>query len=56
VRIGLVKFIEEGELSKRSRRAEESIQVNEANPRSNVAKRILIVDDEADVNTAYVKY
>jgi DNA-binding response OmpR family regulator len=52
VRIGLVKFIEEGYISKSRRSAEESIQVSEAKQRSNPVKRVLIVDDEADVNTA----
>jgi len=53
VRIGLVKYIEEEDISKSRRRAEESIQMNEGmKQRSNLAKRVLIVDDEADVNTA----
>ena len=52
MRLGLVKYIEEEDINKSRRIAEESIQVNETKPRSNLAKRILIVDDEADVNTA----
>lgn len=52
MRIGLVKYIEEEDISKSRRRAEESIQVNETKQRNNLAKRVLIVDDEADVNTA----
>jgi DNA-binding response OmpR family regulator len=52
VRVGLVKYIEEEGISKSRRRAEESIQLNETKQQSNLAKRVLIVDDEADVNTA----
>jgi two-component system, OmpR family, response regulator ChvI len=53
VKTELVKFIEEEEIIKRRGRAEELMRTDEAVKQpSKLAKRVLIVDDEADVNTA----